>query len=134
MELLAALDEKEPEWVAAFAADMLAQGRFWWKPFTHFVRQMKAPDPERVPAAAVDAGLAPSVTRQRCLPPCISTDNDTTFISQSSRFCQHSEDNFVSNFASVGVLNEVAEVVLALARIVLEHLDKTTDNKGRNER
>jgi hypothetical protein len=67
MELLTALDEKEPEWVATFAADMFTQGRFWWEPFTHYIRKMKTPDVERVAAAAVDAGLEPSVTRQRCV-------------------------------------------------------------------
>jgi hypothetical protein len=67
IELLTALDAKEPEWVATFAAEMFTQGRFWWEPFTHYTRKMKTPDVERVAAAAVDAGLEPSVTRQRCL-------------------------------------------------------------------
>lgn len=59
--------------------------------------------------------------------------NDTILISQSSRFCQHSENKFASDFASVGVLNEVAKIVLALAQIVLDDSDKTIDNKGRIE-
>lgn len=67
MGLMTALDEDEPEWVTAFAAGLLAQGRFWWEPFTHYIRKMKAPDQDRVAAAAVDAGVDPSVTRQRCL-------------------------------------------------------------------
>ena len=66
LELLTAIDEKEPEWVATFTADLFTQGRFWWEPFTHFIRKMKTPDVERVTAAAVEAGLEPSVTRQRC--------------------------------------------------------------------
>src|SRR5207245_8258119 len=66
MELLTALDEKEPEWFAAFAEEMLTQGRFRWEPFTHYIHKMKTPRAERVAEAAVDARLDPNATRQRC--------------------------------------------------------------------
>jgi hypothetical protein len=72
MELLAALEEKEPDWVATFVADMLTQGRLWWKPFTQYIRKMKKFDVERVAVAAVHVEVEPSVTRQRVmeLAPC----------------------------------------------------------------
>jgi len=63
----------------------------------------------------------------------ISAGNDTTFTTKSSGSCQYLEDKFASNFASVGVLNEVAEVVPELAQIVLDDSKKNIDNKGRIE-
>lgn len=63
----------------------------------------------------------------------ISAGNDTTFTSKSSGSYQYLEDKFASSFASVSVLNEVAEVVPALVQIVLDDSEETIDNKGRIE-
>ena len=66
-EYVSAMDEIEPGWAAAFVAELLAQGKFWWEPFTDFIRKMKDGDAQHVGAAALDGNLDVNTLRQRAV-------------------------------------------------------------------